>query len=618
MTAQKVISYRTSLVALLCSATLSAQQIIVGPNVHVSKDRANLGHSEVWGAADLANPNRLIACSMTQTRKQPVYVSHDRGRTWKLTLDGVVDVSAKGMRGGDQVCEFGPGGRAYVFWLELSNPEGKYSLKSHTVFYRSSDSGLTWEKEPARFGFVERAGFAVDNTGGKYHGRIYVVGLAPLRGMDAGRGASSLVLYRSSDGGRTFAGPVIRSDGDIGPIAGSSALLSDGTFIVSVQLRPGKLRQDSKSDGSVVVFRSIDGGETLEPATGVADYYDTPGVFPIPTLAADGGSASFKDRVYTVWQDTRDGHSRLLLAFSSDMGKTWSAPRLVSDAISKRKQDLLYPAIRVNKDGVVGVVWYDRRDRTREDEYDLRFAASLDGGETFTPSVRVNDHIAPVNEKDLRVEAIGPDGHSRWRTAVGSSAGVKLDFHFAVHDQSVGETIGLATGADGVFHAFFIDIRTNVSQLWTAPVTVEGVVAPHGAPALASLIDVSEHVTVRTSAVALDRQKGTLTPTAHVKNTSTSSLRGPLKLRLVAVEPDTLPNARSVRTPGAENGVDGIGAVWDMTAQLGDGVLSPGEESQGRAIQIASDHLHFNGQGTSWEQASLVFRVLAAGVGKDK
>jgi hypothetical protein len=265
------------------------------------------------------------------------------------------------------------------------------------------------------------------------------------------------------------------------------------------------------------------------------------------------------------------------------------------------------------------VVWYDRRDRTRDGEYDLRFAASLDGGETFTPSVRVNDHTASVSEKNLEVDAIGPDGRYSSLTAVGNrSTGVKLDFYFALRGQSIGETIGLATGADGVFHASFIDLRTNVSQLWTAPVTVRGVVARHGAPALAELVDVSDHVTVRTSAIDLDRHAGILTATVRVRNTSTTPLRGPLKLRLVSVEPDTLPGARSVRTPGTDNGVDGIGAVWDLTSQLGDGVLAPGEESEGHPVRIASAHLNFNGNGSSWEQASLVVRVLAAGSDKDK
>src|SRR5260370_5603912 len=53
------------------------------------------------------------------------------------------------------------------------------------------------------------------------------------------------------------------------------------------------------------------------------------------------------------------------------------------------------PLVAVNKDGVVGVAWYDRREHKDNLGWWVRFAASLDGGETFLPTVRVSD--APNN-----------------------------------------------------------------------------------------------------------------------------------------------------------------------------------------------------------------------------
>ena len=50
------------LLALAAPVTLHAQSIVVGKNVHVSRDRANLVHDEITIAADPRNPNHLIAC----------------------------------------------------------------------------------------------------------------------------------------------------------------------------------------------------------------------------------------------------------------------------------------------------------------------------------------------------------------------------------------------------------------------------------------------------------------------------------------------------------------------------------------------------------------------------
>src|SRR5260370_28685916 len=77
----------------LASNTLLAEhnaRITVGPNVQVSKARANIPHGEVILAADSTKPARLLAGSMIE---QPdagdsvvVYSSSDGGKTWGLAL----------------------------------------------------------------------------------------------------------------------------------------------------------------------------------------------------------------------------------------------------------------------------------------------------------------------------------------------------------------------------------------------------------------------------------------------------------------------------------------------------------------------------------------------------
>jgi hypothetical protein len=89
----------------------------------------------------------------------------------------------------------------------------------------------------------------------------------------------------------------------------------------------------------------------------------------------------------------------------------------------------------------VGVCWYDRRDNPDNLGYYVRFRASVDGGRTWLPSVRVST-AAQVSSEDTR--------------------------------KNSGDTAGLAADADGVFHPVWIDNRTGIPQMWTATVKVRG------------------------------------------------------------------------------------------------------------------------------------------------
>ena len=104
------------------------------------------------------------------------------------------------------------------------------------------------------------------------------------------------------------------------------------------------------------------------------------------------------------------------------------------------------PEVAVNKDGVVGVSWYDTRDTPgAEPGWDVRFTASNDGGKTWEPSIRVSETSSVFT--------------AAMQTKFGRRIGP-------------GDTAGLAASADGVFHPLWIDHRTQTPQVWTATVTV--------------------------------------------------------------------------------------------------------------------------------------------------
>src|SRR4051812_14212353 len=83
-------SWLAGFVTLGCAA---AAQIVVGPNVQVSQAHPNDAHYEVYSAADLKDPKRLVTSSFRfpqdgGTVQTVVYASRDGGLTWKPTLEG--------------------------------------------------------------------------------------------------------------------------------------------------------------------------------------------------------------------------------------------------------------------------------------------------------------------------------------------------------------------------------------------------------------------------------------------------------------------------------------------------------------------------------------------------
>jgi hypothetical protein len=162
-----------------------------------------------------------------------------------------------------------------------------------------------------------------------------------------------------------------------------------------------------------------------------------------------------------VWDDGRSGNARILSAFSTDKALTWSTPRTVDDppdaTAPQPAPNNFMPTIAVNRDGVVGAAWYDRRDDRANLGWRVRFAASFDGGETWRPSVAVSS----------RSNVFDPNG--MLSTSV---YGLALEIGFDNRQLFAGDTAGFSAAADGSFHAFWIDNRTGVPQVWSARIRV--------------------------------------------------------------------------------------------------------------------------------------------------
>lgn len=591
--------------AAVVSAAPAAAQITVGPNVQVSRARGEDPHYEFIAAADPTHPDHLLVCSMVSTAKRQVqstllpqntvvYLSRDGGKRWQPTLQ---PDDSEGTS--DPACTFGPDGTAYYVTL---------AEHGEMLVYRSTDAE-TWNA-PLHLPFIDRPYITFDATGGRFHGRGYINGTGDLRALGRDQEVATTVsLFQSIDGFRTVGLPATRAAWPSHYVLGmgNSVVLSDGTLVtlfgevkdlVDENGFPGGEIKESTpgvSNAWLKVIRSADGGKTLDAGATVSDWYldakrSQSGVAPM--IAVDPGSSAFKDRLYAVWPDARSARLEVLLAHSDDNGLTWSAPLVVNDDRPRpdpmtQGPDATTPLVAVSKAGVVGVAWTDRRDHTDNRGWDKRFAASLDGGETFLPSIRVSSASNTYGEHDQWPVWTSLTGGGS--TAIGRPPGPLINLQVALDLFlfSEGHTGGMAVDARGVFHPIWVDNRTGVPQLWTAPVSVKGAVVRNGSPALSVLDDVTQRVILEATSTTYDRPSNTATVVVRLKNTSADTIRGPLKARVLTLRsPIGVP-----AIVGADNGAPGPGAVWDLTSLLTDERLPPGGVSRTKPLRFTLSSL---------------------------
>ncbi len=588
-----------------------AAQITVGRNVQVSAQRSTKPHDEVLLAIDPTHAGRMLACSIYYENARDllstiVYVSNDDGESWAPTL-ATDDSVGRFTLGSDPTCAYGLDGTAY--FGAIAAPDGGHA---HAVVYRSANGGRAWSR-PLQLGSLDREYLTVDQTTGPYRGRVYLVGVGvskPLEGdyYDAGTDLGYTIdLYRSVDGGKSFLGPVAREvpvPGYVGGMGDCAALSSGALVCVFIQPNgtPGeRLGQPSSSDpvivprtpsGSVRVIRSDDGGESLGPAVTVSSFYENDNRWPtaaIPRLTADTTRGPFRDRLYVVWPDLRSGRREVLSSYSADSGKTWSKPTRVNDdpvgGDTLPRRDDHDPVVAVNKDGVVGVLWYDRRETTDFGWY-ARFSVSLDGGATWTPSVRVSErpHAHPLSETvPVETFACGVSGNRCFEPR--PTGDINLRVHLAQKPYNdAGETTGLAADATGVFHALWVDNRTGVAQVWTAPISVAGRVAPD--LVLTGLTDVSHDIALDVANTSYDRRTSRAAVDVRARNTSGKTISGPLKVLVTSLTSEL----GSPEVVGADNGRRGVGAVWELRSLATAGTLRPDATANSRRLEFVIPH----------------------------
>ncbi len=171
--------------------------------------------------------------------------------------------------------------------------------------------------------------------------------------------------------------------------------------------------EDGRNGGvfnrDIYFSRSIDGGTTWGSDVRINDD-------PIDSTRNQGNPDLQYDesrgRLYAVWQDARNGNYDIYFAYSTDGGNTWSAnQRLNDDAGTAHQMEpsiIVGPSIDDLLPDRVYVVWQDQRNGN-DDVYLVR---SNNGGLTWSPNYFVTDD-PEVMLQDQVAPSVGVDGRGK-------------------------------------------------------------------------------------------------------------------------------------------------------------------------------------------------------------
>jgi hypothetical protein len=380
--------------------------------------------------------------------------------------------------------------------------------------------------------------------------------------------------------------------GALGINAANPLVLSDGALFVpysDFEFQPQ--RRSDNPHSSFWFTLSTDGGVTFAPGkkigTQMRGEKDDPlRLVTFPEYAVDVSSNVYRDRLYVVWTDFRTGHGRLLLSYSSDRGNTWSQPAPV-DATAPNDADQWQPMAAVNRDGTLGVSWFDSRGVAEKGGYRQYFTASIDGGVSFlAPAVVSRSPSRPYGLGNL---LLMPSEYrypaDSLRISLLTSAG---------RWGSGGDYMGLTAATNGDFHAFWADSRDGTFQAWTARIRVErpplpsandravrALAPPSARPSAQGPEPMTRDVELIFDPVRYDSASGVAEMPVRLRNRSQRPIFAPLSVEISGFGSGQVGEKRDAdKAPAvlnAANGKPGDGAMFDYSKALGDfDSLEPG------------------------------------------
>jgi hypothetical protein len=392
------------------------RSVVFEPDVRLggARTRGPATHqSEPTIVLNPANPDNMVAgfIDYQRTGSRGGHVNFlatfDGGRSWTADVRAPL-FDSRTLSGDPSFAGFLDGGFLYAY---LEYRGGGSSLSAvDVVVSRSDDGGRT-------FGALA---LAADGTASTSYDKPYLTvdagPASPFRGTaylavpDFLRG---MTVFVSRDGGAQWTGPTLLAPaGTLLQHAPVPVVAPDGTvYVFYIEYGFGT----QPYTYSIRYAASGDGGQTWGAPVIALAGLPTPGEFRLKnadpkfggTLGAGLLVTSFPTAaitpagdIFVAWVDFPDGfcpdtrsssspcvNADVRLTVSRDRGVTWSAPVRVHDDATANDQ--FFPWLAAHPDGLVSIIWLDRRNDPDNINFDAYYTNTYDG-QTFLPNVRVS------------------------------------------------------------------------------------------------------------------------------------------------------------------------------------------------------------------------------------
>lgn len=586
---------------LWCIFTLSnpiaaeAQEVHVEHNVPASP--VNGLHEQYEMHVDPDSADNMILCGWKIDAKDNafygyVYSSSDQGKTWRIALE------PKNSRfESEESCAYGVHGVAYyVTSASKVIDDNPHHEQGTTRIYVSHDSGKTWKLGVAT-GWNDWTTSVVDTAPGPNQNRLYSYFNGNLFHESLGQTEAAEADLKQSNATGSWLSMISYKDGDPqvggpfrvstesqekyirgGSFPGPALLLKSGTILTLYSTK----RRTEKNIREIVIesSRTISDGTALEPPVKVVSSLDNPdsssdmacgGYYLEPAAAYD----AMHDKVYFAYSDIQNKKCVLFLKTSTDEGKSWSKPQRVYTSVADGEQEYASPAIAINKDGLMAVMWQ----KTFRSGCWM-FATSVDDGKSLSRATPLGTCAASeIKPSKLTTANFWTSFFAADPKYPNSTARINLRNTRA----DVGRNQdAIAVTPDGAFHPVWSDPGNGEGELRTAEIRVTPA-ATLIANATPGLADVTSRLAVLYGGDQFyDPKTKVITLDVVIKNNSDKPLIGPFKLAV----PDLYKDYGFADIANASNGISDAGAVWDISSSVPGGSLAPGTTTKPFALKF--------------------------------
>jgi len=384
------------------------------------------------------NPMNIVAGSVLNN----VYVTADGGKQWqKIKLE-----SPFGVYGDPSLVADNKGNFYYFHLSDPTHGTGGYDSEKldRIVVQESNDGGLTWTPgesiglNPPRD--QDKQWPAVDTRG-----NLYVTWTEFEKYGDESPNCLSRILFSKSKNGKKWSTPLELSQtpgnckDDDNTVEGAvPAITADGKVFVSWS-----------NQQKIFFDRSFDGGNTwLMNDIAIAEQ---PGGWDLkipghdrcngmPVLIANNSKTNLNGQLYVVWADQRNGEDDTDIWFTrtSNGGDNWTPLLRVNDDQKGKHQYL--PWMTVDQvTGIIYILYYDRRN-SEGTGTDVYLAYSTNGGNSFKNVLISEKSFTPVETTFF------------------------------------GDYLNIAA-CDGIITPVWTSMENGVTSVWTAVITQEELLA---------------------------------------------------------------------------------------------------------------------------------------------